>query len=125
MIRAIAWATMVGVVGGKEQPNTELVPQSIALRWWSVEKSSQTLLNGVVVWWQSSTERSGGDGGVVRKKEGSSTAGLFIADKTCDWWLGVTMVTIKYRGFAKISHKRSTRRADFFCCIYSFSHATY
>jgi len=49
ILRAIAWAMMVGVVSGEEQPNTP-------------ERCSG--------WWQSSTERSGGDRGVVCKKEG-------------------------------------------------------
>ena len=69
----------------KSNQTQNVVLQSIALRWWSVEKSSRVAM-----------------GGVVGIKEGLTTARLFIADKTCGWWVGVTMVTIKYRGFAKL-----------------------
>jgi hypothetical protein len=55
----------------KSNQTQNVVPQSIALRWWSVEKSSQTLLNGVV---GAAEHRTVGWRwlslcGVVRKKE--------------------------------------------------------
>jgi len=61
----------------------------------------------------------------VCKKEGRTTARLFIADKTCGWWVGVTMVTIKYRGFAKLVTRGLLGGRIFFgVYMYSFLHAT-